>query len=489
MFLLGTSFAADAFIFDDSVLPWLRTASSTRDDIGIPATLTWSIVPDGTAVTDGQQDLGGSNLIAYLNESFGGDPDEADHTQQPWFSIFEASLGRWDELSGLTLQYEPNDDGTPSSTRRRGILGTRGDIRIMGASVDGEGGVLAFNFLPDFGGDMTIDTDETSFTNTFVDFRFFRNTIMHELGHGFGLSHVISDSDRLLMEPFTQTSFDGPQLDEVRAIQFLFGDPFEEANDGLGNGTPARATDLGRLSWGQPLSIGDDADRATQRVTASQTDFVSISNLEDIDYYTFQVDQVARFSAVLTPHGGVFDQSSENGIPTSFDADARSPLSLEIFDGSGEALLDAVDLPLGESGELTDIIVGPGTYYAQITGGEDTIQLYSLALDLHVLPGDYNLDGFVDSADFTVWRDALGSTLTADGLADGNGNGLVDQADFEIWRDAFGTQYSISTPAGVRTESVPEPASHLVPLILVGWAVRTRRTQRKEYRPPNQETV
>jgi hypothetical protein len=44
------------------------------------------------------------------------------------------------------------------------------------------------------------------------------------------------------------------------------------------------------------------------------------------------------------------------------------------------------------------------------------------------VPGDYNGNGIVDAADYTVWRDSLGQTGT--GLAaDGDGNGVVDQAD------------------------------------------------------------
>ena len=39
-------------------------------------------------------------------------------------------------------------------------------------------------------------------------------------------------------------------------------------------------------------------------------------------------------------------------------------------------------------------------------------------------PGDYNLNGAVDAADYTVWRDGLGTTYT--------------QADYDVWRANFG---------------------------------------------------
>lgn len=53
------------------------------------------------------------------------------------------------------------------------------------------------------------------------------------------------------------------------------------------------------------------------------------------------------------------------------------------------------------------------------------------------LVGDYNLNGFVDAADYTVWRDTRdtsGVCLAADGTRDGN----VNLADFAAWTQNFG---------------------------------------------------
>ncbi|QDU89862.1 Arylsulfatase precursor [Pirellulimonas nuda] len=54
----------------------------------------------------------------------------------------------------------------------------------------------------------------------------------------------------------------------------------------------------------------------------------------------------------------------------------------------------------------------------------------------HLTPGDYNLDGAVDAADYTVWRDTLGQKVPPYTGADGNGDGVVDQADSEVWKQA-----------------------------------------------------
>ena len=58
------------------------------------------------------------------------------------------------------------------------------------------------------------------------------------------------------------------------------------------------------------------------------------------------------------------------------------------------------------------------------------------------LAGDYNHDGIVDAADYTVWRDDLGTTYT--------------QADYNIWKANFGNHSGASASANA---VVPEPAT------------------------------
>lgn len=52
--------------------------------------------------------------------------------------------------------------------------------------------------------------------------------------------------------------------------------------------------------------------------------------------------------------------------------------------------------------------------------------------------GDYNLDGTVDAADYTIWRDTLGDSVTAGEGADGNGNGIIDSLDYDEWVSNYG---------------------------------------------------
>lgn len=80
------------------------------------------------------------------------------------------------------------------------------------------------------------------------------------------------------------------------------------------------------------------------------------------------------------------------------------------------------------------------------------------------LRGDYNYDGIVNAADYTVWRDTLGSQqILADG-ADGSGNGTIDSADYSMWRSRFGQFVASSSSTAT---AIPEPST-LTLLVVVG---------------------
>ena len=57
------------------------------------------------------------------------------------------------------------------------------------------------------------------------------------------------------------------------------------------------------------------------------------------------------------------------------------------------------------------------------------------ALQIFTLPGDYDLNGVVEQADYDLWQSEYG--VNGFSLADGNKDGIVDTADYTIWRDAF----------------------------------------------------
>jgi hypothetical protein len=71
------------------------------------------------------------------------------------------------------------------------------------------------------------------------------------------------------------------------------------------------------------------------------------------------------------------------------------------------------------------------------------------------LAGDYNDDGHVDAADYAMWRNSFGLSVSPFAGADGNGNGLVDAGDYTVWQAKFGSSAASTMKFAA---SVPEPS-------------------------------
>jgi Matrixin len=205
--------AFDAF---QSSTRWTSTATNGS---GLaqwePIVLTWSYLPDGTPINGGAgEPSSASALQARLHDIYG--------NFSTWHALFKEIFQRWSELTGITYIYEPNDDGAdfPSTPGERGV---RGDIRIGGHLIDGNSGVLAYNYYPDWG-DMVIDTADSFFDDTSNNSLGFRNVLAHEHGHGLGLSHSCPVNQTKLMEPYISRNFDGPQFDDILGAQQVYGD-------------------------------------------------------------------------------------------------------------------------------------------------------------------------------------------------------------------------------------------------------------------------
>lgn len=112
------------------------------------------------------------------------------------------------------------------------------------------------------------------------------------------------------------------------------------------------------------------------------------------------------------------------------------------------------------------LIAGQG-YYDDGPGGlSDGYRAFLLdASSLLVpidLPGDFNFDGSVDAADYSVWRDGLGTIYTQD--------------DYDDWQANFGTTFD--SGAMIRAASsiaVPEPAGFGLLMLAVPALLRCRR--------------
>ena len=53
---------------------------------------------------------------------------------------------------------------------------------------------------------------------------------------------------------------------------------------------------------------------------------------------------------------------------------------------------------------------------------------------LQALPGDFDRSGYVDAADYNLWRRTFGTERLPFSGADGDGDGVVDADDYAVWR-------------------------------------------------------
>ncbi len=508
---------------------WTQTATDTSGiSLGDPITLTWGFVPDGTSTSSGTSDL-----ISFLDNNIGAGPGGSDLTQRPWFQWFDLSFDRWEQLTGNTYIYEPNDDGVRhNSSGNRGILGTRADVRIGGIFIDGPSNVLAFNSFPN-NGDMTFDTgDGNFFSNPATGYRRLRNTTMHEHGHGLGLNHVESAGSRFLMEPILDTGIDGPQFDDILGAQRAYGDFYEKAHGGLGNDTAATAVDLGTVADGMTVALGLDARDTT--VLLANTDFVSIDDDSDTDFFSFSIDGRSLVDIRVTPVGPTYNEGAQNGAQAPYVTSEFSNLSLALI-GMDQSTLLAADNSggLGQADRISDFtLADAGQYYVRINGDADQIQMYELAISVVAagISGDFNQDGTFGCADVDALVQAIVAgnndgafDLTGDGLVntndlnqwlaeagaannpsggayligDANLDGSVDVSDFNIWNgnkfsdtpqwcagdfnadgsidvSDFNTWNSNKFQMSGGMSAVPEPAAHrlLLVVLVVGWLQR-----------------
>ncbi len=373
---------------------WTRTATNGTSvgTNGTSITVTWSFAPDGTLIPNDSGGTVASNLLGFLDTTIGAGPGGSDLTQRPWFPIFDQAHARITALSGLIYAYEPNDDGHSFSGTNtntyRGMLGVRGDTRLGGRSYGAGSTVLASNYYPNYA-EMMVNTDKVSFFgDSSNNYRAFRDVLMHESMHGLGVAHVESSDASFLMEPFINTSFDGPQLDDLLALQRLYGDVYEKNGN---NNAYQRATSLGQLDLAAPLAKGTLGNSTA--ISASQTDFLSISGTSDTDYFSFSVPSPIDVSLQLTPRGATYHMGTQTGDPatqSTYNTLSLNNLNVALFDTNGTSLLASADANVAGLGEQITRQLSPGTYYVRVQGAQDAVQLYGLNISA-ILPSGREL--------------------------------------------------------------------------------------------------
>lgn len=219
---------------------------------------------------------------------------------------------------------------------------------------------------------------------------------------------------------------------------------FASADDNLGgpfgNGTLADA-------WGVFSSDGELEDVDLEAQPLSHRVLASVPVL-DGDANPVEADA----------NGFVPDQPDDFIIPSEMGSDPNGVV-VRVPEGATHLFLGAADEVWSDNTDEE-----PGDYDVLIT-----------SIDAGRLVGDYNLDGIVDAADYTVWRDSEGE-MGIDPAADGDLDGDVDADDLLVWQSGYGT---IIGGVASASDAVPEPGSSiLIILALSSVAFRSRLAQR-----------
>lgn len=146
-----------------------------------------------------------------------------------------------------------------------------------------------------------------------------------------------------------------------------------------------------------------------------------------------------------------------------WNTEADDPFTPDVNEG-GSATRDGSEMYFGTRW------LDAGTGNSASAGGVS----FEYLPNLPAVPGDYNKDGTVDAADYTVWRDSnetIGENLPADGTGSdlaGTPDGVVDEFDRTFWANNYGNPVAASS-------AIPEPSTLLLgSLVTLGTLFRRR---------------
>jgi hypothetical protein len=187
--------------------------------------------------------------------------------------------------------------------------------------------------------------------------------------------------------------------------------------------------------------------------TTAGTEFDQINVIQDLQSNTDQALIDGTLSVELVDAGsGLFVPSVGNMFPI-------------VTAGTVSGTFAAKELPKAAAGRGL-------TWQVHYNPGDVTLEL------TFALTGDYNGNGMVDAADYTVWRNSLGQM--GSGLAaDGDGDNMIDADDYDVWKSQFGQIVPGAGAGSLDGAAVPEPSCGVLLLVSVWIGVAARPASRR----------
>lgn len=429
---------------------------------GAPRVITWSFVPDTVSITGApgiSEPTSNSSLFATF---------DAKLARATWIAHFQSCFDRWEALTGIDFQRitvggNDWDDGASWSSAGNA---SRGDMRIGMHPIDGLSNILAYCYFPS-NGNMVLDKDDavgsSNLFNSSNSFRFLRNVVAHEMGHGIGVNHVCSNNSSQLMEPFVNTGFDGPRHDDVRAVQRHYGDINEPDNDA------ASAVNSGAIAVGQTRTLGTIPGVA---IPTSST--LSIDADGEIDYHAFSTSQILLANVTLTPVGAVYDSSVQNedgscNSGNNVNSLGAANLAFDVRTGADGLMTTVSAADLGVAESISGVLLSPpGTYMVKVyeVDAPTTSQMYTLTIATPTAPtvtASDTLPNYVSltwtsipsNTGYTVKRNTINSEAGAATVGTPATNAFVDTTApdndtlfYFVYATQFGTSKLVGSDSG-----------------------------------------
>ncbi len=147
-----------------------------------------------------------------------------------------------------------------------------------------------------------------------------------------------------------------------------------------------------------------------------------------------------------------------------FDADSltasTTPVAATFLDSSGLPFA-----PADSANGIYDFSFDPVNELLYISDHQNAlVYVFGQEVGPSGVDGDYNNDGRVDAADYTVWRDNFGQPVN---LPNDVTEGTVDSGDLTVWRNNYG---ATATPS-----AIPEPTALALGLLAVAGVAARRR--------------
>ena len=356
--------------------------------------------------------------------------------ERPGNTIWDVqrSASNTNDLRGKILRIKPEDDGTytiPTGNLFPGDATHRGEIYVMGDRnpyrivVDQETGWLYWGEVgPDAGSDSA-----TRGPRGYDEINQAR-----EPGN-YGWPYAVADN-----KPYHDFHWNTTGNLNQGTSGPLF-DPSNLQNDSPNNTGELNLPDAQPALIWYPYSTSLADNPFPEMITGTSTRLAAVAGVYHFDP---NLDSPIKLPEYFDDTLITYDWGREGFWEVKLDENGQVLKINRMF--SNLAFQRPIDAEFGPDGALYVLEWGDDNPNNGTFGGDNNdAQLVRIEFigNLPTLPGDYNRNGVVDAADFTTWRNSLGSSVAAKFVgADGNGDGKITDTDYGIWKSHFGESLS-----------------------------------------------